>query len=781
MHFKSKHLISMVTTLALVAMLAACSSTKHVPQGQLLLDKVHINVTDPRDDVETTSLVNYLRQNENHRVLGGLKLQLALYNMSGRDSTKWFNRWIQRVGTPPVLYDSTLTLASAEQLHTALFNQGYMNNTVSYRVNADTAKRKATVNYDITLNEPYYIRSISYDIPDNTLRQLILADSSNFIIHSGDLLNYNRLDAWRQTITENLRNHGYFAFNKEYITFTADTAADSRAVDLTINSRDPYPNDHMPYYTAHRPFYVRNVTYVTNYDPVSMRDGHYYGADTVLLRRQIRVFEGTERYLRPDVLDECNLIEPDSLYNAESVNRTYRALGRLNVLKLINIDIQPVGEMDGKIWVDAYLLLQPDKSQTVSLSLEGTNSEGDLGFGVGVDYEHRNLFKGSEQLSGKFKLSYESLSGNLSGLINDNYSEYATELGITFPKFLFPFLRSSFKKKIQASTEFAVNFDYQARPEYTRVIAGGAWKYIWSERRNQMRHTLTLFDVSFVNVPKFNETFFEQITNPLLRYSYQDHLIMRLGYNFYHTNKAPSNALALNPRSYQTNVYTLRLNGETAGNVLYAFSHLTGQKAEADDSYKVLGIRYAQYVKADADYAITHYFDRRQSLAFHVGAGVAIPYGNGDVVPFEKRFYSGGANSVRGWGVRTLGPGSYNSNNSLSNFIYQCGDIRFDVNLEYRAKLFWVVELGLFIDAGNIWTIRDYEDQPGGVFKFNKFYEQIAAAYGLGLRLDFTYFLVRVDMGMKAHNPASNQEHWPLTNPKFSRDAEFHFSVGYPF
>jgi len=164
-----------------------------------------------------------------------------------------------------------------------------------------------------------------------------------------------------------------------------------------------------------------------------------------------------------------------------------------------------------------------------------------------------------------------------------------------------------------------------------------------------------------------------------------------------------------------------------------------------------------------------------------VGAGVAIPYGNSDVLPFEKRFYSGGANSVRGWGVRTLGPGSYNSNNSLSNFIYQCGDIRFDVNLEYRAKLFWVVELGLFIDAGNIWTIKDYEDQPGGVFKFNKFYEQIACSYGAGIRLDFKYFLVRVDMGMKAHNPASGQEHWPLLHPKFKRDSEFHFSVGYPF
>ena len=151
------------------------------------------------------------------------------------------------------------------------------------------------------------------------------------------------------------------------------------------------------------------------------------------------------------------------------------------------------------------------------------------------------------------------------------------------------------------------------------------------------------------------------------------------------------------------------------------------------------------------------------------------------VLPFEKRYYAGGANGVRGWGVRTLGPGCFNASKSQSSFIYQCGDIRLDMNLEYRAKLFWVIELGLFIDAGNIWTIRDYEDQAGGVFKFNKFYEQIALAYGLGIRLDFNYFLLRLDMGMKAHNPATGQEPWPLVHPRFSRDSEFHFSVGYPF
>ena len=773
----SKILTGIVMAFMVVAVFSSCSSTKHVPQGKLLLDKVKINITDPQHDVDKSQLANYLRQNANHRVLGGIKLQLAFYNLSGKDSTKWINRWIQRVGTPPVIYDDALTEASAEQLRTALINRGYMNNVVTYHVATDSVKRKALVDFDITLGEPYFIRSIAYEIPDDDMRDIILGDSVDFVVHKGDLLNFNNLDQWRQDITENLRNHGYYAFNKEYITFIADTAADSHAVDLTLNTREPYRNERMPYYDEHEPFYVRNVTYITRYDPVAMHDS-YWGEDTVVLSSGVRVYEDSTHYLRPQVLDECNHIEPGSLYNAEAVNRTYRALGRLSVIKQINIDVRPVGEVDGVLMLDAYVLLQPGSAQTISVSLEGTNSEGDLGFGVGVDYQHRNIFKGAEVLNGKFKLSYESLSGNVSDLINNNYSEYSTEWGITFPKFMAPFLKRSFKRKIQASTIFSLNFDYQARPEYTRVIAGGGWRYQWSERSRRLVHTLTLVDLSVISMPKFKKEFLDAI-NPMLRYSYRDHLIMRMGYNFYRTNKAEMNVQQMG--LFQRNVFTIRANAETAGNLLYGLSHLSRQKADENGSYKALGIRYSQYVKMDADYAITHYFDRRQSIAFHVGAGVAVPYGNSDVLPFEKRFYSGGANSVRGWGVRTLGPGIYNSNNRLDKFIYQCGDIRFDVNLEYRAKLFWVVELGMFVDAGNIWTIKEYEDQPGGVFKFNKFYEQIAASYGAGLRLDFKYFLVRVDMGMKAHNPASGQEHWPLTHPDFKRDSEFHFSVGYPF
>lgn len=769
-----------ITLLALIAALVigACSSTKHVPDGKLLLDKTKINILD-KDNINGVTpqeLVNYLRQTENHKVLGGFKLQLAIYNLSGKDSTKWFNRWIRRVGSPPVIYDSTLTMASVNQLQRALINKGFLKNEVTSDVKLLPEKKKAQVTYNVTLNEPYTIRSIKYDIPSDSLRSIILGDTTNFPIKTQSLLDHNKLDAERELIVQRMRNNGYYAFNKSYITFLADTAAGSHEVDLTLTLSDAIQElPHIPKTDTHRQFYVRNVVFVTNYDAVTMQNGFY--GDTVTYNG-ITMLYGEDKYIDKQVLYESCFIRPNQLYNASDVDRTYKALGRLGIIKFINIDMRPFMDVAGDLWVDAYILLNRDKSQTISFSLEGTNSEGDLGFGIGADYQHRNIFKGSEVLNVKFKASYESLSGDLSGLINDNYSEYSGDVGITFPKFKMPFLRESFKRRIQASTEFMTSFNYQERPEYTRIIAGAGWKYIWSERNNQMRHTFNLIDISYIFLPKSKINFLDSITNPLLRYSYENHLIMRMGYTFYKTNKQLANPLTT---VFQDNIYTIRASAETAGNVLYGISHLIGQKREADDSYKVFGTRYSQYIKLDGDFALTHYINQRSSIALHAGFGIAVPYGNSTVLPFEKRFYSGGANSVRGWGVRTLGPGSFDGKKSQNSFIYQCGDIRLDLNIEYRCKLFWVLELGAFIDCGNVWTIREYENQPGGVFKFNKFYEQLALSYGLGLRMDFTYFLMRFDMGMKAHNPASGQEHWPLLSPNFKRDAEFHFSIGYPF
>ena len=771
-------LLFFLAALIVMPAIVSCSSTKHVPDGYLLLDKVRINILDRENesDINKQELTNYLRQTENHKVLGGFKMQLAIYNISGKDSSNWFNKWIRRVGAPPVIYDSTLTIASENQLQRALNNKGYLKSQVTSEVVTNPKKKKAQVTYNITLNQPYTIRSITYDIANDSLRELILSDTTDFPIKCNSLLDHKKLDDERELIVQRLRNNGYYAFNKSYITFIADTAAQSHEVDLTLTLSNTIQDmPHIPHIDKHRQFFVRNVIFVTSYDAVTMQeqvygDPEYYNGLTVLYSE--------DHYIDKKVLDENCFIRPGELYSMSNVDKTYKALGRLGIIKFISIDMKPVGEIEGNLWIDAYILLNRDKAQTVSVSLEGTNSEGDLGFGIGADYQHRNIFKGSEVLNVKFKASYESLSGDLSGLINDNYSEYSGDVGITFPKFKMPFLRESFKRRIQASTEFMTSFNYQERPEYTRVIAGAGWKYIWSERNNQMRHTFNLIDISYVYLPKSKINFLDSITNPLLRYSYENHLIMRMGYTFYKTNRRATNPLTTN---FQNDIYTIRASAETAGNLLYGISHLINQKREPDDSYKVFGTRYSQYVKLDGDFAITHYINQRSSIAFHAGLGVAVPYGNSTVLPFEKRFYSGGANSVRGWGVRTLGPGSFDGKKAQNSFIYQCGDIRLDLNLEYRCKLFWVLELGAFIDCGNVWTIREYENQPGGVFKFNKFLEQLALSYGLGLRMDFTYFLVRFDVGMKAHNPASGQEHWPLFSPSFKRDAELHFSVGYPF
>ncbi|MDE6299691.1 MAG: outer membrane protein assembly factor, partial [Muribaculaceae bacterium] len=404
-----------------------------------------------------------------------------------------------------------------------------------------------------------------------------------------------------------------------------------------------------------------------------------------------------------------------------------------------------------------------------------------LGVAASLTYTHRNVGKGSETLTGKIRGAYESLSGNLDGLLHDRYMEYSFEGGVTFPKFKAPFLTERFKRKVNATTELNVSMTYQERPEYTRIISTAGWSYKWINNRNRNRFIVTPLDINYVYLPESTNNFINEIApdNPLLRYSYEDHFIMRLGFTFYRSNKRPESAIRSNP---QRDIYTIRTNVETAGNFLFMINSIFTHRADFRTSpYKIFGIHYSQYVKFNSDYSRLRIFDSRNSLAFHVGFGLGYPYGNSSILPFEKRFYGGGANGVRGWAVRTLGPGNFPGSNSVSDFINQCGDIRFDLSVEYRAKLFWILELAAFIDAGNIWTIHNYPNQPGGLFQFDRFYKEIAAAYGLGLRLDFTYFLLRFDLGMKAHNPAVGEQPWPIMHPDWSRDRAFHFSIGYPF
>ena len=770
-----------IVSLCALITLWSCSATRHVPRGKYMLDDVSIEISGDKS-VSSHDLINYLKQSPNHEVLGFWKLQLGTYNLSGKDSTKWYNRWVRRMGQAPVIYSQSLTDASVRQLRLALVNRGYLEAEVTADTMMMPAEKKIKVAYKINTGEPRRIAIIRHEIPDSAVRKLILADSAQFSIHPGDRFDRDNLDSERALITQRLREHGYYSFNKEYITFYADTSEFNKDVDLTLTVRAPRNSANKPQpadsTTNHNIYYINKVYFVTSNSGYNSSSD--IAGDTVVYK-DITVIYGKDHYLKPGILQQKCFITPGSLYRASDVDRTYEALARLGILKSINIELVPTGSEKGRHELDAYILLARSKKQSVTFDVEGTNSEGDFGFGLGATYQHSNLAKGSQLLTARLRMNYESLSGKFNGLINDRYTEYAGEIGITFPKFEFPFASQSVKHKLNVDTEFALSFNYQERPEYTRIIAGAAWKYKWVNRNNTRRHNFDLIDINYVYLPESTLDFLDQIApdNPLLRYSYEDHFIMSMAYRYYYTNKRIPSSL-LRKYTLQPRVYTLRASVETAGNLLYAISSLSNARKD-NGSYNVFGINYSQYVKGEVDYAITRNFNQRHSLAFHAGAGIGVPYGNSTVLPFEKRFYAGGANGVRGWGVRTLGPGSYDSRNSVTDFINQCGDIRLDLSLEYRSKLFWVIEGGVFVDAGNIWTIRNYENQPGGMFHLDTFWKQIAAAYGLGLRFDFTYFLLRLDLGMKAHNPATGQERWPIVHPNWHRDATFHFAVGYPF
>ncbi|MBO7293781.1 MAG: BamA/TamA family outer membrane protein, partial [Bacteroidaceae bacterium] len=293
-----------------------------------------------------------------------------------------------------------------------------------------------------------------------------------------------------------------------------------------------------------------------------------------------------------------------------------------------------------------------------------------------------------------------------------------------------------------------------------------------------------LLSLNYIFMPWISDTFrknYLEGDDPrygILRYSYENLFIMNMGYSFVMKSNKNFNNNALS----QTNTWQLRCNIESAGNLLNLTKSLFNAKHNHNGYYELFGIAFSQYAKFDLDFVKSYPVNENSSLAFHVALGVALPYGNSKIIPYEKRYFAGGANSVRGWSVRELGPGSYKGTDGKIDFINQTGNVKLDLSLEYRTYLFWKFYGATFIDAGNIWNTRN-NSQSGEQLKADKFLKEIAVAYGLGLRLNFDYFILRFDGGMKAINPSipTGKGHYPIINPNFKRDFTFHFAVGLPF
>jgi outer membrane protein assembly factor BamA len=761
-----------ILILTVVALLSACSSTKFVPDGCFLLDDVRIS-TDNKN-VKPSMLSPYVRQNPNSKLFSLFKTQLYIYDWSGRDSTRWVNKMLRKIGDAPVIYSDDEAQRTEQEIIKAVRNMGYLGATANRNIDAKNKKLKLT--YKVSTGKAYKISSINYDVKDSLVATYLLRDTVNTLIKVGAPLDVNVLEAERQRVTANLTRNGYYRFNKEYIHYSVDTIRGSKDVGLTMYLL-PYRQGADVTETSHKQYTIDNVSVITDYDmlkssalsSVEVNDSIHYNGIPIYYRDNL--------YLRPKLLTEYLLFNKGDLYNERLVQRMYSNFGRLSALKYSNIRFFEVGRSDSAK-LDCYVMLTKSKHKSISFEVEGTNSAGDLGAAASLTLNHRNLFHGSENFMVKLRGAYEAISGLQGDYSNNNYVEYGVETSINFPNFLFPFISSDLKRRLRATTEFGLVYNYQLRPEFSRTMASTSWAYKWTKQQ-RIQHRFDLIDIAYLYLPwisnKFREDYIDKGQNYIFEYNYKNRLIVHTGYSFQYNSSGSSLANVLSGNSY-----SIRLNVELAGNLLYLISRATSLRRNSDGEYSILGIPYAQYTKVDFDFAKNVRIDERNSFAFHAGLGVAVPYGNARTIPFEKQYFGGGANGVRGWSVRELGPGTFPGDGNLLN---QSGDIKFIASMEYRSKLFWKFQGAAFVDAGNIWTIREYENQPGGVFRFNSFYKQIAASYGLGIRLDLDFFVVRFDGGMKAVNPAyeSGRGRWPIVHPNFGRDFAFHFAVGYPF
>jgi outer membrane protein assembly factor BamA len=725
-----------------VLLLAACSETKYVPEGQYLLDKARVVSDTKAPGINTSQFKSYVRQRGNSRWFSAAKLPLFTYSLSGRDTTRWINRLLRRMGEAPQLYDSLSTWQSMQNLQTQMQNLGYLRSRVD--VSNRVRGKKVVTTYTLHPGMPYYLHRINYDIQDTAIaRMLERVDFFKKGLRPGMMFNADNLDSERKRLTQLLTNQGYYRFNKDYISFRADSVPSSQAVDLTLVLH-PY-HDNRVSNQPHQIYTIGNISYHTSNQE-----------DTILP-------------LRRKVMANNTFITEGELYSAQGLQNTYNHFGRLGAIRYTNISFR---ERPQEPVLDCDITIVRNKVSTISFQPEGTNTAGDLGAAVSLTYQNRNIFRGSENLTIQLRGAYEAIKG-LEGYANSNFEEYSAEARLTFPRFIAPLLSQSFRRRINAVSEVSLMYDLQNRPEFQRRVFSVGWRYKWNDQRHHDRYQVDLVDLNYISMPWISNTFRTEYLdntdsrNSILRYNYENLFIMKTGVGY----------------TYNNGRWAIKANVETAGNLLNLITKTFGFHVNDDGQYTFLDVAYAQYVRGNFDFTRNLQFDYNNQLVFHFGFGIAYPYGNSSILPFEKRYFSGGANSVRGWSVRSLGPGKFVGNDGRIDFINQTGDMKLDFNIEYRAYLFWKFSGALFVDAGNIWTLRDYKDQPGGQFRFSDFWKQLAVSYGLGVRLNFDYFIVRFDMGMKAVNPAytTRREHLPLLYPKLSRDFAFHFAVGLPF
>ena len=757
-------------------MFAGCQTGKYIPTNEYLLSKVKIQIDSKT--IDKNELRSYQKQKPNTKIFGFWRFHLGLYNLS---NSKKEDAWLKRIGEAPVIYDPYLTLKTKDEFSRFLQNKGYYNAEISDSINLKTNGR-AEVYYYITTHEPYLIMSYTTDIKDDSLRLLLEKPDKESLIKPNSLFDSDLIGMESQRLLRKMQNEGYYKSTKNIFYFEADTIKKEHGADLKLviekeNFRDTANQISKK---NHERYTFRNFYYLNEKDMQSMLFSNNAGlevtkSDTVRIGCHYFIYKGRKR-LNPDLLMNANHLADKQFYSVDMVDRTYNEYFSSRLFKLINIRFVETEQKDslGNPTLDCYIQLTPGMNQSYSASIEGTNSLGNFGVAGNLGYQHKNLFRGGEIFDLQFLVGTQKQSyGPKDSITTFNSRENGIDAKITIPKFIAPIFKVDFFKYSTPQTFFNVSYNYQQTPDYTRTIARSAFGYQWKSS-DFTTHRINLIDLNLVKMFALDSTFLSSIENLYIRSSYVDHSITSFNYSYTYSTQTPKKS------DYKVVKSTI----ETAGNMLYGVARALGRPKHISEGGKLnqfyfLNTPFAQYIKFDLEYRKGWMEGKYNGFAVRAYGGAAFAYGNSDQIPFERKFFTGGANGIRAWPIRTLGPGSYQS--KPTEFPNQSGDIRLEANAEYRFRLIGPLEGAFFADMGNIWSIKD--NRPGTEFKLNRFYKEIALGSGLGLRYDFTYVILRLDLGFKMHDPSLVEgKRWISPADYFQKgNQNVVFAIGYPF
>ncbi len=772
--------------LILVLAFSGCNPTRNIPEGQHLLNRNRVDIEDA--EVKTRELRHYIRQKPNRRILGLYRFHLNVYQLADRGRENRFKRWMKNtIGEPPVIFDPVLADNTERQFELYMQSKGYFNTEVSHEV--DFRRKRANVSYQVTGNKPYTIRNITYNIADNFLEGFVLKDTTNSLLKRQQRYDADNLQKERDRISRHLRNQGFFNFSREFIFFRVDSTLASHQVDidLVINSPASGKNGLQDSLVSqrHRRFVIDKIQIYPEYS--RFRPNILYPDTTRYIPpngreendRVYTFYHDGDLRIKAGTISRNILLDQGDYYRERDVEQTYNYLSGLRSFRLINVQFSesedPIhGEPNDTIgFLNARVQLARSPANAFTIEAEGLNSAGNLGVAGNLLFQNRNTFRGAEilnlRLKGALEVSGESAADEVLQRLPFNTIEMGAELSLDFPKLLLPFSMERLSRYARPKSTILTGINYRQRPDYTRYVLNVSYGFEWSENP-QKRHFLHPLEVSSIKI--FNDSILQSKIpegNPLILSRFRDHLTAGLKYSYVYNTQQIGRDVDF--------VY-FRANLESSGNLMNIAAKIFDVSKGEDGSYTFFNIPFAQYIRSDLDFRYYRVFDQHNTLAFRIMGGAGLPYGNLDVLPFIKSYYGGGANGVRAWKIYHLGPGSYGD---TSEGFDKYGDIKLEANVEYRFAIYGIWHGAFFVDAGNVWFSKENPQFPGGDFSLDRFYKEIAVGAGPGLRMDFDFFVVRVDAAFPLHDPSKPLgERWSRGIPRIG-NWNFNLGIGYPF